>query len=156
MDTLWLASNWQALLTAAVVLGTVFNLLVGQRAPDMVMIGAAVLLLAAGVLTPAETFQGMANEGMLTVAALFVVAAAIERTGAAEIKFWERTISRREQTDLDFRRAQDFVSRTGALAATLDLATDYAEAAKRALSGLTGPWRTALEDLADFAVSRSA
>ena len=82
MDTLWLAANWQALLTAAVVLGTVFNLLVGQRAPDMVMIGAAVLLLAAGVLTPAETFQGMANEGMLTVAALFVVAAAIERTGA--------------------------------------------------------------------------
>ena len=82
MDTLWLASNWQALLTAAVVLGTVFNLLVGQRAPDMVMIGAAVLLLAAGVLSPAETFQGMANEGMLTVAALFVVAAAIERTGA--------------------------------------------------------------------------
>ena len=82
MDTLWLASNWQALLTAAVVLGTVFNLLVGQRAPDMVMIGAAVLLLAAGVLTPAETFQGMANEGMLTVAALFVGAAAIERTGA--------------------------------------------------------------------------
>ena len=82
MDTLWLASNWQALLTAAVVLGTVFNLLVGQRAPDMVMIGAAVLLLAAGVLTPAETFQGVANEGMLTVAALFVVAAAIERTGA--------------------------------------------------------------------------
>ncbi|MEI7863161.1 MAG: SLC13 family permease, partial [Planctomycetota bacterium] len=82
MDTLWLAANWQALLTAAVVLGTVFNLLIGQRAPDMVMIGAAVLLLAAGVLTPAETFQGMANEGMLTVAALFVVAAAIERTGA--------------------------------------------------------------------------
>jgi di/tricarboxylate transporter len=82
MDTLWLAANWQALLTAAVVLGTVFNLLVGQRAPDMVMIGATVLLLAAGVLTPAETFQGMANEGMLTVAALFVVAAAIERTGA--------------------------------------------------------------------------
>ena len=82
MDTLWLASNWQALLTAAVVLGTVFNLLVGQRAPDMVMIGAAVLLLAAGVLTPAETFQGLANEGMLTVAALCVVAAAIERTGA--------------------------------------------------------------------------
>ena len=82
MDTLWLASNWQALLTAAVVLGTVFNLLVGQRAPDMVMIGAAVLLLAAGVLTPAETFQGMATEGMLTVAALFGGAAAIERTGA--------------------------------------------------------------------------
>jgi di/tricarboxylate transporter len=41
-----------------------------------------VLLLAAGVITPVEALKGMSNEGMITVAALFVVAAAVERTGA--------------------------------------------------------------------------
>ena len=45
----------------------------------------------------------------------------------------------------------------GALEATLDLARDYAEAAKASLGSFpTGEWRGALEDLADFAVSRRA
>jgi di/tricarboxylate transporter len=74
--------NWQAVLTAAVVAATLAALLFVQRAPDMVMIGGVVLLLAAGVLTPDEALRGMSNEGMITVAALFVVAASVERTGA--------------------------------------------------------------------------
>ncbi|MEI7781329.1 MAG: SLC13 family permease, partial [Planctomycetota bacterium] len=73
--------NWQAVFTAVVVMVTLALLLFGQRAPDMAMIGGVVALLAAGVLTPDEAFRGMGNEGMLTVAALFVVAAAVERTG---------------------------------------------------------------------------
>ncbi|MFM7184832.1 MAG: SLC13 family permease [Planctomycetota bacterium] len=77
-----LASNWQAVLTAAVLAVTVGALLLVQRAPDMVMIGGVVLLLAAGVIAPDEALKGMSNEGMITVAALFVVAAAVERTGA--------------------------------------------------------------------------
>ncbi|MFO0423746.1 MAG: SLC13 family permease, partial [Planctomycetia bacterium] len=77
-----LFTNWQAVLTAIVTFATLVALLFGQRAPDMAMIGGVVVLLAAGVLAPDEAFKGMANEGMLTVAALFVVAAAVERTGA--------------------------------------------------------------------------
>jgi di/tricarboxylate transporter len=77
-----LFDNWQAAFTAIVTFATLVVLLFGQRAPDMAMIGGVVALLAAGVLTPDEAFKGMANEGMLTVAALFVVAAAVERTGA--------------------------------------------------------------------------
>jgi di/tricarboxylate transporter len=68
--------------TGLVVLVTLCLLLFVQRAPDMVMIGGVVLLLAAGVITPTEALKGMSNEGMITVAALFVVAAAVERTGA--------------------------------------------------------------------------
>ena len=45
----------------------------------------------------------------------------------------------------------------GALEATLDLAQDYADSAKAALAVFPADaWRSALEDLADFAVSRSA
>ena len=97
---------------------------------------------------PGDDFR----EGKATLPLLL----AIERTGPVETKFWERTVAHRDQTDLDFRRAQDLVSRTGALSATLDLAADYADAAKKALGAFAGPWRTALEELADFAVSRSA
>lgn len=77
-----LLHNWQAVLTAGVVFVTLAALLFGQRGPDMAMIGGVVVLLAAGVLTPDEALKGMSNEGMITVAALFVVAAAVERTGA--------------------------------------------------------------------------
>ena len=77
-----LLQNWQAVLTACVVFATLAALLFSQRGPDMAMIGGVVVLLAAGVLTPDDALKGMSNEGMITVAALFVVAAAVERTGA--------------------------------------------------------------------------
>ena len=88
-----LAGHWQAVLTAAVVAVTLAALLFVQRAPDMVMIGGVVLLLAAGVITPDEALKGMSNEGMVTVAALFVVAAAVERTGALA-SLVDRTLGR--------------------------------------------------------------
>ncbi len=97
---------------------------------------------------PGDDFR----EGKATLPLLL----AVERTGAAETKFWERTVTRRDQTDLDFRRAQDLVIRTGALESTLNLAAEYAATAKLSLAGFSGPWRTALEELADFSVSRSA
>ena len=77
-----LFGTWQAALTALIVALTLAALLFVQRAPDMVMIGGVVVLLAVGVITPDEALRGMSNEGMITVAALFVVAAAVERTGA--------------------------------------------------------------------------
>jgi di/tricarboxylate transporter len=80
-----LRADWQATLTGCVVVVTLGLLLFVQRAPDMVMIGSVVVLLAAGVIAPDEALKGMSNEGMITVAALFVVAAAVERTGALAV-----------------------------------------------------------------------
>lgn len=88
-----LRGNWQAALTGLVVLVALGLLLFVQRAPDMVMIGGVVLLLAAGVIAPDEALKGMSNEGMITVAALFVVAAAVERTGALAVLV-DRTLGR--------------------------------------------------------------
>jgi len=93
------------------------------------------------------------REGKATLPLLL----AIQRTGARETAFWQRTVAHRDQTGEDFLRARELIIGTGALNATLSLAGDYADAAKAALSPFeAGSLKTALEDLADFAVSRGA
>jgi octaprenyl-diphosphate synthase len=93
------------------------------------------------------------REGKATLPLLLAIA----RSGPREAEFWERAIGRREQTEADFRRARELIIGSGALDATLDLAADYADKAKAALAMFpANDWRTALESLADFAVSRRA
>jgi di/tricarboxylate transporter len=70
---------------AAVTLGvvlTLFGVLVRTRlAPDVAFLAATAILAVAGVITPEEAFAGFANPGVLTVGALFVVAAGLRETG---------------------------------------------------------------------------
>ena len=49
--------------------------------PDVVVFSVLVLLLVGDVISTEEAFSGFANEGMLTVAFLFIVAAALQKTG---------------------------------------------------------------------------
>lgn len=105
----------------------------------------------------AETLGKNAGDDFREGKATLPLILAINRSGPREAEFWERVIGRKEQTDGDFRRARELVVGLGALDATLDLAADYADAAKQALSLFPrGDWREALEQLADFAVSRRA
>ena len=98
---------------------------------------------------PGDDFR----EGKATLPLLLVMA----RTGASEREFWIRTVDRREQTDADFHRTCELMRQTGALQSTLELAAGYAASAKAALADFgASPWRPALEDLADVAVSRTA
>ncbi|MFN3230052.1 MAG: polyprenyl synthetase family protein [Asticcacaulis sp.] len=91
------------------------------------------------------------REGKATLPLILAVA----RTHGREAAFWDRAVGRCEQVEGDFRRARELIVGSGALQATFDLAADYADSAKAALSRFPdGPWRTALCDLADFAVSR--
>lgn len=53
--------------------------------PEWICLGTLVVLLTVGILTPAQAVIGMANKGMLTVAILFIVAAAIKETGAIKL-----------------------------------------------------------------------
>ncbi len=93
------------------------------------------------------------REGKVTLPLLLAVA----RTRGREDAFWERTIDRGQRTDDDFKRARELIVGTGAIGGTLDTAGEYADAAKGALKILPkGEWRAALEQLADFAVSRAA
>ena len=98
---------------------------------------------------PGDDFR----EGKATLPLLLVMA----RAGAGERDFWLRTIDRREQDQGDFERTLELMRATGALQSTLELAQTYAESAKAALADFpAGGWRRALEELADFAVTRRA
>ena len=105
----------------------------------------------------AETLGKNAGDDFREGKATLPLLLAIARSGPREAAFWERAVGRLEQTEADFRRARELVVGTGALDAALDTAADYAEAAKAALAPFAkDAWRDALEQLADFAVSRPA
>jgi len=73
--------GFEAWLTVAVI-ALCIGLLASNRFPsDAVMVGGLTLLLLAGVLSPGEALAGLANEGMVTVAVLYVVVAGISETG---------------------------------------------------------------------------
>jgi len=73
---------WEAWLTIGVVVA-VFGILVAtQAATDMVFLGGLAVLLLAGVVTPGQAFGGLANEGVITLAVLYVVVVGLQETGA--------------------------------------------------------------------------
>ena len=74
--------SWQAWYTLTVVAACFGALSLSRAATDMVMIGGVMLLLVAGVLTPAEALAGLSNEGMVTIGMLYIVTSGVQETGA--------------------------------------------------------------------------
>jgi len=75
--------DWQAGFTLALVAGMVASMVRGA-APDLVFLGGVAALMTTGILEPRVALAGFSNEGVLAVAALFVVAEGIRRTGALD------------------------------------------------------------------------
>ncbi|OIJ19433.1 SLC13 family permease [Anaerobacillus alkalidiazotrophicus] len=64
-----------------VVLGMLVCLIKEIARPDFIVFFALAALIISGVLTPADALRGFSNEGMLTVALLFIVAGAVKQSG---------------------------------------------------------------------------
>ena len=73
--------GWEAWYTLAVVVVTMVVLARSWLPPSGAMLGAMIAALVPGVLTPAEALAGFANPAPITIAALYVVAKAVEKTG---------------------------------------------------------------------------
>ena len=74
--------TWQAWLTL-IVLGLMFYALVRSLIPpDVAFMGGLVIVVATGIITPKQAFEGLSNHGLITVGALFIVAAGLRETGA--------------------------------------------------------------------------
>ncbi len=71
--------------TLAVIAGVFVLLVFSRLTPDVILIGAVVLLLLCGVLNLQQALGGLSNEGMITIAVLFVVGAGVRETGAVDV-----------------------------------------------------------------------
>jgi di/tricarboxylate transporter len=75
--------GWEAVF-CLIILALVFAGLVANLAPDALLVGALVPIVLVGIVSPQEAFEGFSNTGMLTVGALYIVAAALRETGALD------------------------------------------------------------------------
>lgn len=141
---------WQAWVTIGVVLGVLTLLTTVPRGSDLIMIGAVTLLMLLGILKPEEALAGLSNEGMVTVAAFFIVAAGIDRTGAMN---WvvERVMGRpRDLTSAQLKvmiapaAMSAFMNNTPLVAMMLPVISDWARKWRLSVSKLLLPMNYAV------------
>ena len=76
--------GWEAWFTAGLILTLLGVLATTRVAPDMLFLGGLVLLVLVGIVPAAKAFEGLANQGVITVGALYVVVAGLRETGGAQ------------------------------------------------------------------------
>ncbi|MBX6363637.1 MAG: SLC13 family permease [Gemmatimonadetes bacterium] len=137
--------SWQAWFTLVVVALTVYALARALFAPAVTVFGALVTLLLASVITPAQALAGFANAAPVTVAALFILARAVEKTGALQ-PLIDRTLgSRRRGRGALFgllapvMGASAFLNNTPIVAMLAPQVADWAERRGRSASAYLMP-----------------
>lgn len=73
------------LITAAITLGALVLFVVDRLPIEVVGLLVMVALVLTGVVTPAEGVSGFASEAIVTIAAMFVLSAALVRTGGVDV-----------------------------------------------------------------------
>jgi di/tricarboxylate transporter len=77
--------DWQAWLSLGLTIGVLAVLITTRLAPHVVLMAALTVLSVAGVLSPSEALAGFANSGLITVAAMFAVAAGLHASGGIDL-----------------------------------------------------------------------
>ncbi|MCB1665577.1 MAG: SLC13 family permease [Pseudomonadales bacterium] len=77
--------DWQGWLSLGLTVGSVALLMLSRFSPHLVLVGALTVLSVTGVLSAAEALAGFSNPGLITVAAMFVVAAGLHASGGIDL-----------------------------------------------------------------------
>ena len=72
----------KAIVTLLILAATIYGFVSERLAPDVTALLALLTLLLTGVLTPYEAFSGFSHPATISVAAVLVLSAGVERTGA--------------------------------------------------------------------------
>jgi len=76
--------GWEAWFTGGLIVALMGILAMTRAAPDMVFLGGLVLLVLVGIVPAEQAFEGLANQGLITVGALYVVVAGLRETGGVQ------------------------------------------------------------------------
>ena len=76
------AVTLKAVVTLLILMAAMYGFVSERLAPDVTALLALLALLLTGVLTPYEAFSGFSHPATISVAAVLVLSAAVERTGA--------------------------------------------------------------------------
>jgi di/tricarboxylate transporter len=79
------SENLKAVMTVLILAAAVYGFVREKISPDVTSLLALLGLLLIGVLTPVEAFSGFSHPATVSVAAVLVLSAAIERTGALDV-----------------------------------------------------------------------
>jgi di/tricarboxylate transporter len=133
------------LITLAVLAAVGILLAASRLPPDVILAGGVTLLLTLGILSPAEALGGLANEGVVTVGVLFVVAAGLRETGGLGL-LTERLLGRpRTVTAAQARlmvpiaTASAFLNNTPIVAMMIPVVSDWAKRCQISVSKLLLP-----------------
>jgi di/tricarboxylate transporter len=75
---------WEKVVVSLVLVVMLVFMMFDKVGPDWVMLTALVIFMVCEIVTIKEGLEGFANEGIMTVMALFVVAEGVSRTGALD------------------------------------------------------------------------
>lgn len=137
--------DWQSITSLVVVAAIIVGLIRAPHLADFLFLGGVVLLAALGVVSPAEAFSGFTNEGMLTIAALFVVAGGLVETGLVS-HYAHRFLGRTGSDRIALQRmvpgivgVSAFMNNTAVVAMTLPAVLDWCRKHRVAASKLLLP-----------------
>lgn len=142
--------TWEAWITLAVVASVLLALARNVASPDVLLMGAATVLMTLSLAShrfpsPSQIAAGFGNEGVLTVAVLFVVAAGLTETGAMAMAT-ERLLGRPTTTaDAQVRLMvpvaafSAFLNNTPVVAMFIPVVTDWCKRANLSPSKLFIP-----------------
>ncbi|SHH72819.1 SLC13 family permease [Virgibacillus chiguensis] len=77
--------SYEMIVVAVVVCGMIGTLIMDIARPVIIVFTALTILLVTGILKPEDALAGFSNEGMLTIALLFVIAGAMQKSGMIEV-----------------------------------------------------------------------
>jgi di/tricarboxylate transporter len=77
--------EWQGWFSLALTFSALLVMVFTSISPHLVMMAALTLLSVSGILTPSEALGGFSNDGLITVAVMFMAAAGIYSSGGIDL-----------------------------------------------------------------------
>ena len=77
--------DWQGWFALSLTGVALLLMSVGRFGPHLVMLGVLIVLSASGIISADQALAGFSNSGLITVVAMFVVAAGIHHSGGVDL-----------------------------------------------------------------------